>query len=661
MLEHEARARFRELVRRCMLAHDGLREMVEQFVDERGGRQHGVVADAAARVRDHQPVARREREIEEQIALVVATLTVAQLAEARHQIELVGAREARQHAVVHAEQTHDAIRQAAQARQRREGDAAPGHAAARGIVERIGERGADHGSRYAGLAHALFHRDDQRIDRAAHVADGIGESDARIEETLQCIEQQIAPGARGARARDAFGERVDVVDEARETAEQFSVRAVRPFDRQPLRDRRAAARQRVAEIETRERIGEGVARGGHVVGREVVGTQAAPRARGREPRLRRFERDGVDAVARRDRIHAQPFHEFGRADAALGEREPVDERARDGIRLRRRQARDPVRNAPALVTRTRGRGAEDAVDERSRDREIGKRHEHVRRLQPFYIVEPVEQPVVQHFELARQAMTHMHFDAVFGDLLRLRRGAFFIEREDAVLQTREPGAGGIVLEELPLARRGALGQLVQHVQLRLRLPAPFREQRMPRFLIVRFALQFELFDARLAHDVEPELAAGILRIDAHVDPARKLAQERDMQRRHGRQREHADAARPLRAHHGVEIETGRLGEKAVCRRRRVFLVSVLIAREVREQRAPERPLPALVLALDVVRARKPRAARIDFGAAARQNRAARLPMREPLGPIRQIVIEDRRDTAREFVAHGIVGGMEIRR
>ena len=54
-----------------------------------------------------------EQQVEEQIAFVVAALAVAQLAELRHQVELVGAREARQHAVVHAEQADDAIEKAA--------------------------------------------------------------------------------------------------------------------------------------------------------------------------------------------------------------------------------------------------------------------------------------------------------------------------------------------------------------------------------------------------------------------------------------------------------------------------------------------------------------------------------------------------------------------
>ena len=67
----------------------------------------------------------------------------------------------------------------------------------------------------------------------------------------------------------------------------------------------------------------------HVLGGHFGRRQAAPRARRREPRLRGFERGGIDAVARRDRIDAQPFDQVRRADAAFGQREPVEQHARD--------------------------------------------------------------------------------------------------------------------------------------------------------------------------------------------------------------------------------------------------------------------------------------------------------------------------------------------
>lgn len=105
----------------------------------------------------------------------------------------------------------------------------------------------------------------------------------------------------------------------------------------------------------------------------------------------------------------------------------------------------------------------NTVDQRPRHREIRKRDEHIGRLETFYLVEPVEQPVVQHFELPRKAMADMDLDARIGDLAGLRRGVVFVERENAVLHAREPRRSRIFLEEFALARCRALRQLVQHV------------------------------------------------------------------------------------------------------------------------------------------------------------------------------------------------------
>ena len=77
MLEHEAAARVLKLLRRCALARHRFRQIVEQLVDQRGGRQGGVVANAASRVRDHQTVTRGQQQVEEQVAFVVTALSVA--------------------------------------------------------------------------------------------------------------------------------------------------------------------------------------------------------------------------------------------------------------------------------------------------------------------------------------------------------------------------------------------------------------------------------------------------------------------------------------------------------------------------------------------------------------------------------------------------------
>ncbi|MDR9177700.1 hypothetical protein FEP16_04841 [Burkholderia multivorans] len=307
--------------------------MVEQFVDERRGRQWCVVANAAPRVGDQQPVACGEQQVEEQIALVVAALTVAELRQHGHQVEFVGAREARQHAVVHAEQADDPIRQPAQARQRRERDAAPRHAAARRIVERRREPRAHDGRGQRFVGRAFGHRGEHRVERVAHARKRIRIRGARIEEARERVGEQFAPAARRMRIGEPPRETVEIVGEAREPAEQFRFAAGCRFDRQPRADRRCAVRHRVTEKEARQRIGERVARRRY--GRVVVRDrrEPAPRAGSREPGLHGFERARVDPVARGHRIDAQPFDELGRADLTFGQREPVEQHARDRVRL----------------------------------------------------------------------------------------------------------------------------------------------------------------------------------------------------------------------------------------------------------------------------------------------------------------------------------------
>ncbi|CAJ3542911.1 Uncharacterised protein [Burkholderia pseudomallei] len=643
MLDHERAARGVDRVGRRVRAGRRGGQMVEQFVDERRGRQRRVVADAAARVCDQQALARGEQQIEEQIALVVAPLAVAELREHGHQVELVRAREARQHAVVHPDQAHDAIRQPAQARERRERDAAPRHAAARRIVERGREARAHDRGGQRRARRAFRHRGKHRVERVAHAGQRVGDRRPRIEEARERIGEHIAPTLRREVAGDAPRETVEVVGEAREAAEQLGFAALGARDRQPRRNGRRAIGHRVAEKEPRERVGERVARRGHGRVRRLgrIGREPAPRARCGQPGLHGFERRRVDPVARGDRVGAQPFDELRRADVALGQREPIEQHARDGIRLRRRQAGDPVRDARGVGARRR---AEHRVDERPRRREIRHRDEHVRRREARVRVEPREQAIMQHLELPREAVAHVHFDAALGG--RLAERGLRLQIEDRVLHAREPRRRGIVRVARRIARRRALGQLVQHVQLRLRLPAPFGEQRMADFLIVEPVRRVERLRARGRDDVEPEFAARIERVDAHVDPARQLAQQRDVQRRHRRQREHADRIRPLRprARDHIGIEGAGLAQEPV--RGRHAAVG-----QLREQRAPERGLPRLVVARGL--------AAVARRAFEREDRFAVLPLREPLRTIRQIVVEHRRDPVRKLVAHRRVGRGQI--
>lgn len=78
---------------------------------------------------------------------------------------------------------------------------------------------------------------------------------------------------------------------------------------------------------------------------------------------------------------------------------------------------------------------------------------------------------MQHFKLARQAVAYVDFDAILNrQFVGVR---FLAQLEDAVLHGGEPARFWILAELARLAGCGALGQLMQHVQLRLSLTAPF--------------------------------------------------------------------------------------------------------------------------------------------------------------------------------------------
>ncbi len=111
-------------------------------------------------------------------------------------------------------------------------------------------------------------------------------------------------------------------------------------------------------------------------------------------------------------------------------------------------------------------------------REIGHGDQHVGRLQIVELVEPAKQAVVQHFKLPRQAVADVNFDSAL-DRQFVRVG-FRAQIENAVLHGGKPARLRVFGEVAGLARGGALGQLVQHVQLRLSLTAPLGKQRMAR-------------------------------------------------------------------------------------------------------------------------------------------------------------------------------------
>src|SRR5260364_383744 len=88
--------------------------MIEQFIDGGGGRQRRVVAQMSSGIRNQQPLARGQNQVEKWIALFLPPLPVAGAGECSAQIEFIGVMAARQRAVVHSKQADDPVREAAQ-------------------------------------------------------------------------------------------------------------------------------------------------------------------------------------------------------------------------------------------------------------------------------------------------------------------------------------------------------------------------------------------------------------------------------------------------------------------------------------------------------------------------------------------------------------------
>src|SRR5260364_188762 len=88
--------------------------MIEQFIDGGGGRQRRVVAQMSSGIRNQQPLARGQNQVEKEIALFLPPLPVAGAGECSAQIEFIGVMAARQRAVVHSKQADEPVREAAQ-------------------------------------------------------------------------------------------------------------------------------------------------------------------------------------------------------------------------------------------------------------------------------------------------------------------------------------------------------------------------------------------------------------------------------------------------------------------------------------------------------------------------------------------------------------------
>ena len=151
-----------------------------------------------------------------------------------------------------------------------------------------------------------------------------------------------------------------------------------------------------------------------------------------------------------------------------------------------------------------------------------------------------EQAVLQHLEFARQRVADVDLDAAVVAAERDGRRRQILEVEDRALQAGQQRAARRVVEAGVVDHRVA-ADFEQQAELRLRLLAPGGEQAMAFLVVVgrgATAARGEVGQATAVDDFEPVLAAGVQRVELHVDAAGQRLQQAEVQRRHRRQAEH---------------------------------------------------------------------------------------------------------------------------
>ncbi len=158
------------------------------------------------------------------------------------------------------------------------------------------------------------------------------------------------------------------------------------------------------------------------------------------------------------------------------------------------------------------------------------------------IGEQREQPVLQHFEFARQRMAGVDFDAAVIGGQRDRRGREVFKVEDRALKPGQQRRGRGFIITLVIEARIVYACLAagldQQAELRLRLLAPGGEQALAFLLIVGAAPRGKVGEATAIDDLEPVFAAGVQRVQMHLAALAERLQQREVHRRHRRQAEH---------------------------------------------------------------------------------------------------------------------------
>ena len=349
----------------------------------------------------------------------------------------------------------------------------------------------------------------------------------------------------------------------------------------------------------------------------------------------RIEQAIVEREAARDDRLLQELEHGACLKARRGHGEHGEECLRARVAGARRPAGDRVRN----LSRARD-VAEDRVDQGCPRFEVRQHDDDVRWARRIGTGEQREQLVLQDFELAGERVADVDLDAaiVVGEGDASPREIRHVE--DGVLDAGEEGAA-VARREIGVVDHRLAIVLQQEVDVGLRLLAPRRQQPVADFVMVGAAFRGEVREAACVDGFEPVLAARIDHVQPDVDPLREAAQDVEIKRWRGRQAEdvceggQSGADRRIGAHrlHRVEEHD-----------RRVAAVGAELAGDP----PPQGALPALVLRVRRVEVR-------DLC------RLARKPCRKPVGPVGQVLLEQRRHARCELVAHDAVRLPQVRR
>ena len=650
-------------------------QVVAQLADQHRRRPHAVVVDRAADPRDQQALARREQRFEEQVAVVLAPRAVARAVVAPHQVEVHRHPRARIVAVVEAEQADLAERDRAHRHQRREGHRAGEEAPRQAAVLELGQPVlADHGQRQGALQAALGAGLAPAFERAVELLQRVGVlAFLGAEEVGQQRTQSLAPFGRGRLLTEKRPGRFEPLEQLRERAERGGVEPTDLVEGLDLVPGTAGGAGRVAEQHAPEAELPGVAgrRIGQAEARAVFGVQppahlgaADPALQqrqvvigDREARAQRGDLDQVEHVADRQ-PRARQFEQPGdRIDQRVVMAAPlVGDRKRDEARV-------------AAVDE-----AEHRLDMRRVGLDVGDHDDHVARAQRRVGIEGGEQLIVQHLDLALRAVRDVEADRFVGrqdrgpERARLGERA---QRADVVLQLVEQAGLAVAGEEVDALLD--VGEALQVAGARILavvlveqpdevapLLAPGGEQRMRvqvQVLLVergRHPVAAALAGLRrtqqhaVGDDVGPVVLTGVVHAHQHLAPARQRGEHFERLARQGRDAEdHHPPGQPGRAQAlGPVIDPaqeGGMDRGAPVARERISAVADL-ARDVGEQRAPQRGLPAL-----------PGVQRTAFAVGADQHVLAGFPGGEPVGAIDLVLVEEVGEAFGELEALAQVG------